>query len=160
MRQVHRLGDSAGDEGLHRAQHLDVAHVVDAALAALRLEGAVEDGQVLRAQARRALDRALLVDVASDLLGLRFAVAEAAQREGNGAVDDLHQAAAHQLLVLHQPDVRLHPGGIAVHHEGDGAGGGDDGGLGVAIAVPSAQLQRAIPRLARRIGQLSEVRRG
>ena len=37
------LRDRARDERLHRAHHLDVAHVVDRALA----DRAVEDGQVL-----------------------------------------------------------------------------------------------------------------
>ena len=54
------------DERLHRAHHLDVAHVRDRALA----DGHVEHRQVLFLQAGRADDRAVLVDVGLDLLDL------------------------------------------------------------------------------------------
>src|SRR5207253_4275209 len=69
-RQVHRLRDRAGDEGLRRAHDADVAEVVDRARASLRLEGTVEDGDVVVTQMRRAFDRLLLVDVLDDLLHL------------------------------------------------------------------------------------------
>ena len=49
-------------------------------------------------------------------------VAEALQRPRDRLVDDLHGAAADQLLELHQRQVRLDTGGVAVHHEADGAG--------------------------------------
>ena len=49
---------------------LQVAHVVDRARAVGRLEGAVEDRQVLVEQVRRAFDRVVLVDVLDDLLDL------------------------------------------------------------------------------------------
>src|SRR3989304_3048394 len=50
---------------------------------------------------------------------------------GGGGVDDLHEAAADKVLVLDEGDVRLDARGVAVHHEADGAGGSEDGGLGV-----------------------------
>ena len=58
------------EERLDRGHHPDVAHVVDGALAVGRLEGAVEDRQVLWLEVRRALDRLALVDVGDDLLDL------------------------------------------------------------------------------------------
>ncbi len=66
LRQVDGLGDRAADERLHRAHHLDVAHVRDRALA----DGDVEHRQVLRVEAGGADDRAVLVDVGDDLVDL------------------------------------------------------------------------------------------
>ena len=48
---VDGLGDGAADEGLGGGHHLQVGQVLDAALAAVGLEGAIEDRQVLRLQA-------------------------------------------------------------------------------------------------------------
>ena len=73
---VDGLRDRAGDERLHRAHHAQVAEVVDRALPARRLEGAVEDRQVLVLQVRRALDGVVLVDVLDDVLHLARLVAE------------------------------------------------------------------------------------
>ena len=112
-----------------------MTHIVDRALALLGLEGAVEHGQVLGLEIRRALYRVVLVDVGRDRVGLGVAVAEAAQRVRNGVVDDLEQPAADQLLVLDQRDIGLHTGRVTVHQKGDGAGWRQHGGLRVAVAV-------------------------
>ena len=80
-----------------------------------------------------------------DLGDLGFAVAERAQGLRHRAVDDLPVAAAGQLLELHQREVGLDAGGVAVHHQADGAGGRDHGGLCVAVAVAFAELQRLVP---------------
>ena len=151
---VDGLADRARDEGLGRAHHLDVAHVVDRALAARRLEGAVEHRQVAVQQVRRALDRLLLVDVLDDVVDLRRGVAEPLERHRHRLVDDLHHAAADQLLVLDERDVRLDAGGVAVHHEADGAGRRQHGGLRVAVAEVLAELHRIVPRL---LGGVVEV---
>ena len=132
------------DERLDGAHHPDVAHVVDGPLAVGRLERAVEDRQVLGLEVRGALDRLVLVDVVEDLGDLLGAVAELAQGGRNGLVDDLEEALADQLLVLDQGDVRLDAGGVAIHHEGDGAGGREDGDLGVAVAVGLAERERLV----------------
>src|SRR5205814_2963119 len=58
---------------------------------------------------------------------------------------DLQHAAADQLLVLDQGDVRLDAGGVAVHHESDRPGGGDHGRLRVAVAIEVAQLAGFVP---------------
>ena len=69
------------------------------------------------------------------------AVAELAQGRRDRLVDDLQEALADELLVLDEGDVRLHAGGIAIHHEGDGPGGGEHGHLGVPVAVLLAELE-------------------
>ncbi len=73
------------------------------------------------------------------------AVAEHAQRFRHRAVDDLEVAAAGELLELDQREVGLDAGGVAVHHEADGAGRRDHGRLRVAEAVLGAERQRAVP---------------
>jgi hypothetical protein len=82
-----------------------------------------------------------------DLGDLGFAVAEGAKRIGHRPVDDLPVAAARELLELHQGEVGLDAGGVAIHHQADGAGGRDDRGLGVAVAVALAELQGPVPGL-------------
>jgi hypothetical protein len=100
LRHVDRLADRATDERLDRGHHLEVAVVVDRARAVGRLEGAVEDLEVLVADVRRALDRLVLVDPGDDLLGLLGLVAEALQRGRHALVDDLQVAAADERLYL------------------------------------------------------------
>ena len=102
-------------------------------------------GRCSSRQARRLLDRVVLVDVVEDAADGRLVVAQLVQRHGDGAVDDLEHAAAGQLLVLHQGDVGLDARGVAVHHEGDGAGRGQHGHLAVAIAVLAAVLEALGP---------------
>ena len=84
-----------------------------------------------------------IVDDAADGI---VVISQRCQGFGHRAVDDLEVAAAGQLLELHQREVGLDTGGVAVHHQPDGAGGRDDAGLGVAVAVLLAQLERMIPR--------------
>ncbi len=141
---VHGLADRARDERLDRAHHPDVAHVVDGPRAVGRLEGAVEDREVLGLDVRGAFDRLVLGQVVEDLAGLVGGVAELLERGRDGLVDDLEEALADQLLVLDERDVRLDAGRIAIHHEGDGAGGREHGDLRVAVAVLLAELERLV----------------
>ena len=60
-------------------------------------------------------------------------------------VGDLEVAAAGEFLELHQREVGLDAGGVAVHQQTDGAGGRQQRGLSVAIAVLLAKFERAIP---------------
>ena len=83
--------------------------------------------------------------VGFDLRDLALAIAERAQRCGDRAVDDLEVAAAGELLELHQREVGLDAGGVAIHDQADRAGRRDHRGLGVAIAVLLAELERRIP---------------
>ena len=158
LREVDGLRDRSREERLRRAHHLDVAHVVDAARALGRLEGAVEYGEVLGLDGRRAFDGAGGVDVADDGVDLRLGVAELDERRGHGVVDDLDHAAADELLVLHEREIGLDAGGVAIHHEADGAGRSEDGDLGVAVAVTFAVRECAVPGIARGIDELVELR--
>ena len=115
------------------------------------LEGAVEYGEVLGLDGGRAFDGAGGVDVADDGVDFGVGVAELEERGGDGVVDDLDHAAADELLVLDEGEVGLDAGGVAVHHEADGAGGGEDGDLGVAVAVLFAVGEGAVPGVARRL---------
>ena len=160
VRQVDGLRDGSGEERLRRGHHLDVAHVVDRARALRRLEGAVEDGQVLGLDAGRAFDGAGGVDVADDGVHLVVVVAELEERGGHGVVDDLDHAAADQLLVLDQREIGLDAGRVAVHHEADGAGGREHGDLRVAIAVLLAVRERLVPAVAAGLDEGVELRDG
>ena len=99
-------------------------------------------------------DRVVLVDVLDDLLDRQPIVAQLLQGRGHSAVDDFHHAAAGQLLVLDQRDVRFDARGVAIHHEGDRAGGGQHGGLGVAVTVLPARFDTFVPNLP---GCIAEV---
>src|SRR6202012_5083115 len=86
-------------------------------------------------------------DVADDGVNLGVGVAQLEEGNRDRIVHDLDHAAADELLVLHQGEVRLDTGGVAVHHEADGAGGGKHGDLGIAVAVAFAMGQRLIPAI-------------
>ncbi len=118
-----------------------MAHGRDDALA----HRAVEHLVVLGLQARRVDDVAVLGDVGDDRLDLLVLVAEALEGARDGAVDDLHRAAADELLELDQGEVGLDAGGVAVHHQADGAGRGEHRGLGVAETVLRADAHHVLP---------------
>ncbi len=124
------LRDRAGDERLHGAHHLHVPEVVDDVVT----HRAGEHREVLGLEVGCAEDGLVLVDVGDDLVDLGLGVFEVAQRTGHRLVDDRHRAAAHQLLELHQPEVGLDAGGVAIHHEADRARGSEHRGLRVAHA--------------------------
>ncbi len=73
-------------------------------------------------------------DVAQDVVDLLGAVAEVYQGWAEGLVGDLEISAAGELFEFDEGEIGLDAGGVAIHEQADGAGGGDDGGLGVAIA--------------------------
>jgi hypothetical protein len=103
---------------------------------------------------RRTLQRPRAAAVAHDVLDLVGTVAETPQRGRDGLVDDLEVTAASELLVLHEREVGLDAGRVAVHDQTDGAGGREDGRLGVAEAVLLAERERLVPRLARRLDEV------
>ena len=147
LREIDRLRDRSGDERLSGGHHAEMSHVGDGAGAFGRLEGAIEDGQMVVLDVRRAFDGAGGVDVADDGVGLIMGVAQLEQRRRHGVVDDLNHAAADQLLVLDQCQIRLDTSSIAVHHETDGAGGGQDCYLAVSVAMFFAVGQGFVPAL-------------
>ena len=129
-------------------------HVGNGALAVLRLERAVEHRQVFLVQAGRVFDRAGVVDVVDDRFDLGGRVTQAAQRPRHRLVDDLDHAAADELLVLHQRDVRLNARRVAVHHERDRPRWREHRGLCVAKTKCRTKLQCIIPRAVRRVDHL------
>ena len=94
---------------------------------------------------RRVGERAVADGIGLDLRDIALAIAERAQRLGHGAVDDLPVAAAGELLEFHQREIRLDAGGVAIHHEADGAGRRHHGGLRVAVAMEFAEFERLVP---------------
>ena len=114
--------------------------------------------QMLRLDAGRALNGSGGVNVADDRIDLVVVVAELEERSGNRVVDDLDHAAADELLVLDEREVRFDAGGVAIHHEADGAGGREYGGLRVAISVAFAVDESHIPAFAAGINEGFELR--
>ena len=108
---------------------------------ALLLERGVVD-------AGRLAEAAVADGIGLDLGDLRFGVAEHAQGLRHRAVDDLEVAAAGELLELDQREVGLDAGGVAIHHQADGAGRRDHRDLRVAVAVLLAERERAVPGAA------------
>ena len=106
---------------------------------ALGLERAGVDGG-------RLVEGAVADGIGVDLGDLALGIAERAQRLGHGAVDDLEVAAAGELLELHQREVGLDAGGVAIHDEADRAGRRDHGRLRVAVAVLLAERDARGPR--------------
>ena len=102
----------------------------------------------------RALERAVADGIADHVLDLGLAIAQGAERLRHRVVDDPEIAAAGERLELHQREVGLDAGGVAVHHQADGAGRRDHRGLGVAVAMKLAGLQRAVPCPSGRRDQL------
>ena len=89
--------------------------------------------------------RAAAHRIINDLDNLIGSIAEGFQSRWHGAVDDFEVSAACELFELHEGEVWLDPGGIAVHDQTDGAGRRNHRGLGVAIAVLLAEFNRCIP---------------
>ena len=86
-----------------------------------------------------------------DLGDLALAVAERGERRWHGLVDDLEVAAAGELLELHEREVGLDAGGVAVHDEADRSGRRDHGRLRVAETVVLAKRDGAVPGAACRL---------
>ena len=150
VRQVDGLADPARDERLQRRQHAQVAARGDAAAAGARRKGRVEDREVRGSEPRRTLERAVRLGVADQGPRLGFAVAEAGEGERQGAVDESQAPAADELLALHERELGLDAGGVAVHRQRDRAGGREAGDLRVAEAVLAPQGDRLGPALEHR----------
>ncbi len=110
-----------------------------------RLVGEALGLQRRMVDAGRLAERAVADGIGLDLGDLGRRIAEHAQRFRHGAVDDLEVAAAGELLELHQREVGLDAGGVAVHHQADGAGRRHHRDLRVAEAVAGAELDDAVP---------------
>ena len=86
--------------------------------------------------------------VAHDLVNLLGRVAEVDERWWDRRVDDLEVATTSQLLKLDEREVGLNARRVAVHHETDRAGRGDQGHLRITEAVHLAQGERAVGLVA------------
>ena len=89
-------------------------------------------------------ERAAAHGVVDDALDRVFRIAERAQASRHHAVDDLEIAAASELLELHQREIGLDAGRIAIHHQPDRAGRRNHRRLRVAEAVLPAELDRPL----------------
>ena len=158
--QVDGFRDGSGEERLGRSHHLDMAGGVDGARPFAGLEAAIKHGEMLRLDAGRAFNGAGRIDVADDRIHLGIGVAELEQGDGHGVVDDFDHSPAHQLLVLDQGKIGLDAGGVAVHHEADGAGGGKHGDLRIAVAMLLAVGQGLVPAILAGLDERSQLRRG
>ena len=67
-------------------------------------------------------------------------IAQLDERLRNGVIHNLDNAAAYQLLVLHERQIGLNAGRIAIHHETDGSGGSKHCHLSIAEPVLRSQL--------------------
>ena len=138
---VDGLGDRPADERLHRAHHPDVAGVVDRVVPhragehrqVLRLSGAAHRRSSCARRCRRRSRRSARV------------VAELCERPRDRLVDDRHRPATDELLRLHEPEVGLDAGGVAVHEQADGPGRGEHARLGVAHAVAARRARPPRP---------------
>ncbi len=122
--------------------------------------GGLEAARNRRAVVLHVLDGVEFLDVRDDGGNFPLAVAQAAKGVRHAAIDDFQHAAARQQFIFDQGDVRLDAGGVAVHEEGDGAGGGQDGDLGVAIAGFLAAFQGAVPAVARLVLEIGKFLAG
>ena len=86
--------------------------------------------------------------MALDVLDLGGGIAQAGHGLRDGAVHQLEVAAARQLLELHQGEVGLDAGGVAVHEQPNGASGRQHRDLGVAVAPLLAVAEGRVPALA------------
>ena len=143
---LQRALQEVGAEGPLVEDELDVEGALERGVDGIDLLGGEALGlQRGRVDARSLVKVAVADGVGLDLGDLAFGIAERAQRFRNGAVDDLEVAAAGKLLELHQGEIRLDAGRVAIHDEADRAGRRDDGCLGVAVAMSFAELQRLVP---------------
>ena len=110
-----------------------------------RLERAVKHRQMLVLDIRRAFDGAGSVNVDDNLVGFVVIVPQLEQRRRHRVVHDLDHPAAHQLLVLHQRQIRLDAGSVAIHHEADCSCWSENCDLGVAVAVFFAVGEGFVP---------------
>ena len=75
---------------------------------------------VARLMCGASIERAGALGVGLDRGDLLFGIAELVQRGVDRLIDDLEVAAAGELLELHQREVGLDAGRVAVHHQADG----------------------------------------
>src|SRR5512132_2567930 len=104
-------------------------------------------GERLVVDARRAGERAVAHRIFYDAGDRLLGIAELAQSRRHHAIDDLEIATASELLELHQSEVGLDAGGVAVHDEADRSGRRNHSRLGITETVFASKLDRLLPRV-------------
>ncbi len=136
-----------GELNLERLPQPRLQTIQRRAVESLRLQRfVVDEGRSLEGPPAGAID--------DDLLNLRLGISQRLQRRRQALVDDLEIAATRQLFELHQGEVRLDAGRVAVHDQADRAGRRDAGRLRIAEPIGRAQLQRPVPGTPRADEQL------
>ncbi len=113
-----------------------------------RLVGTVKNRQVCLLQIRGSLDGFLSIDESENLLFFLLAIPQSIKSPRNGIVHDFENPTPHELLVLDQRDVGLHPRRITVHHKRDSPCGSQDRYLSVSKSMGLTLLDRLLPHLA------------
>src|ERR1700682_2597305 len=90
---------------------------MDGTRALSRLERTIKHRQMLVFNIGRPFDASRSVNVADDLVGFMVVVAQLEQGGRHSVVHNLDHPSTHQLLVLHQGQIRLYSCSVAVHHE-------------------------------------------
>src|SRR5215472_1117317 len=135
LRQIDSLRYCPGDKRLSSRHHPEMPHVMNRPSPLSRLERAVENSKVIVLDMRRPLDRSRSINVADDRICLLMHITKLEQRSRHSVVDNLNHPPAHKLLILNKRKIRLHPCGVAVHHEAYGSRGGQDCYLGISVSV-------------------------
>src|ERR1700722_15001005 len=110
-------------------------------------EAAIKHGEMLLPNAGRTFNGPGGVDVADNRIDLGIGVAELEQGHRYGVVNNFYHSAADQLLVFDQRKIGLDAGGVAVHHEADGAGGSEHSDLRIAVTVLFAVSEGLVPAI-------------
>ena len=90
--------------------------------------------------------RAMTNRIGLDFSNIGFAITQSPKRFGHSAVDDFPITATGEFLELHQRKIWLDTGRITIHHQTDGAGGCNHGGLRIPVTMTLTQSQRLVPR--------------
>ena len=137
LKYLRQVSFDHGDIGIHETLRLKT--------------GAVYMGRTFQAECPH--------DVPHDFGDLIRGITQRIKSRLDGLIGDLHVSAAGQFLELHQREVRLDAGGVAIHQESDGSGRSDHRHLGVAVAGFLSHLQRPVPGFFGRAEQIWRTNR-
>src|SRR5512135_1527756 len=113
--------------------------------------GAIENRLMLRTQPRRSLKAKMRFEVADDSVDRHGVVPKGGQRLSDALVGDFDISAPGHFFKFHEGEFGLDSRRLAIHHETDGSGRGEDRHLGIAEPVFAPVAQNLSPdRLAPR----------
>src|SRR5579863_1058947 len=93
--------------------------------------------------------------ISRDRFDLVTIVTQATQSFRYHPIDDLEISTAGEFLEFYESEIWLDAGCVAIHDQPNRAGRSDHRRLGIPVTVQFAKRQRAVPRLARGLNQLS-----